>query len=196
MSAEPVTLADAEPADLLVRNLGVAGQLLASATAFFFLAFLFAYVYLRALNSDGQWHPKNVHPPVGTGTVVAALLVLSAVAVQLASADERAGRLAARAPKLGAGFVLGLAALVVQVVEWGTVGFGPADGGYASVFVGWTGFYFAFALLTLCWLEIQLASALRRRSEPLPGLAAFSFYWTFLVGVGLLSWVVLYLVTP
>jgi len=193
---EPVQLLEAEPPDLLGRNLAVAGQLLASATAFFFLAFLFAYVYLRALNSDGQWHPKNVHPPVGSGTIVAVLLVLSAVAVQLASADQRAGRLAARAPKLAAGLVLGLAALVVQIVEWTTVGFGPADGGYASVFVGWTGFYFAFALLTLYWLETHLASVLRRRSEPLPGLAPFSFFWTFFAGVGLLSWVVLYLVTP
>ena len=193
---EPVQLLEAEPPDLLGRNLAVAGQLLASATAFFFLAFLFAYVYLRALNSDGQWHPKNVHPPVGSGTIVAVLLVLSAVAVQLASADQRVGRLAARAPKLAAGLVLGLAALVVQIVEWTTVGFGPADGGYASVFVGWTGFYFAFALLTLYWLETHLASVLRRRSEPLPGLAPFSFFWTFFAGVGLLSWVVLYLVTP
>ena len=193
---EPVQLLEAEPPDLLGRNLAVAGQLLASATAFFFLAFLFAYVYLRALNSDGQWHPKNVHPPVGSGTIVAVLLVFSAVAVQLASADQRVGRLAARAPKLAAGLVLGLAALVVQIVEWTTVGFGPADGGYASVFVGWTGFYFAFALLTLYWLETHLASVLRRRSEPLPGLAPFSFFWTFFAGVGLLSWVVLYLVTP
>ena len=36
---------EGEPPELLGRNLASAGHLLASATAFFFLAFLFAYFY-------------------------------------------------------------------------------------------------------------------------------------------------------
>ena len=51
----------------------------------------------------------------------------------------------------------------MQIAEWLTIGFGPADGGYASVFVGWTGFYAAFVLLALVWIEIQLATTLRNR---------------------------------
>ena len=45
-------------------------RLWASATAFFFLAFLFAYLYLRSLNSAGLWHPKRVEPLAGVGTLV------------------------------------------------------------------------------------------------------------------------------
>ena len=32
------------------------------------------------------------------------------------------------------------------MIEWTTLGFGPASGGYASVFIGWTAFY---AVLTV-----------------------------------------------
>jgi heme/copper-type cytochrome/quinol oxidase subunit 3 len=111
---------------------------------------------------------------------------------------------------------------VLQVVEWFTVGFGPADGGYASVFFGWTAFNVLFVAGTLLWLENLLATAIRYRTisvgdmpapghasgdpgrlehdvaDPLsllrPGLEALSFYWTFLAGLGVLAWIVLYLI--
>ena len=44
------------------RNLSAAAHLLASATAFFFLAFVFAYFYLRSLNNGHLWRPKHVDP--------------------------------------------------------------------------------------------------------------------------------------
>ena len=39
------------------------------------------------------------------------------------------------------------------------VGFGPADGGYASVFIGWTAFNVLFVVGALFWLENLLATA-------------------------------------
>ena len=48
-----------EPPDVGARALYVAGRLLAGATTFFFLAFLFAYFYLRSLNEDGMWRPAT-----------------------------------------------------------------------------------------------------------------------------------------
>jgi cytochrome c oxidase subunit 3 len=185
-----------EPPDLLGRNVTLAGHLLASAAAFFFLAFVFAYVYLRSLNNDHLWHPKHVQPPVGLGTAFAVLVVLSASTVYLASRDERAGLFRARAPKLAAGLALGVSALVVQAIEWGSLGFGPTDGGYASVFVGWTAFLFLFVLLALVWVEIQFATTLRAREVASPGLGACSFFWTFIARVALLTFVVLFLVSP
>jgi len=193
--AEPRAV-EPEPPGLLGRNLVSAGHLMGHATAFFFLAFLFAYIYLRSLNGHGQFHPKGVEAPLGLGTVFAALLVASAVAVRLALADQNASRHGAARLKLALGLALGLAALAAQVAVWATVGFGPNSGGYASVFVGWTGFYFLFALLTLSWIEIQLATALRQRDLPLTGLDALAYYWAFLAGVGVLTWVVLYLISP
>ena len=50
----------------------------------------------------------------------------------------------------------------MQVVEWARLGFGPTGGGYASVFVGWTGFYFLFALIALLFVEVQFANAVRK----------------------------------
>ena len=55
---------EGEPPDLLGRNLNSAAHLLASATAFFFLAFVFAYFYLRSLNNAQLWQPKDVDPSI------------------------------------------------------------------------------------------------------------------------------------
>ena len=48
-----------EPPELLGRNLISASYLLAGATAFFFVAFVFAYFYLRSLNNAGMWKPTG-----------------------------------------------------------------------------------------------------------------------------------------
>jgi heme/copper-type cytochrome/quinol oxidase subunit 3 len=191
-----------------------------SASAFFFLAFVFAYFYLRSLNNAGMFHPKHVDAPVGWGTAVMALTVLSAALVRLGLADQRAGRRPQWRLKGALALLLGVAAIVVQVVEWTALDFGPASGGFASVFYGWTGFMVLYALGAMFWLETLVATAFRYRNQatpavppgeasgdsgrpgsdianPLtvirPGLEAFSFFWTFLAGVAVLAWVVLYL---
>src|SRR5581483_9692078 len=86
-----------EPPEVMARNLRTAAQLWSSATAFFFFAFLFAYFYLRSLNQSHLWKPKGVDAPVAGGTIVAALVVASALvawagARRLAAGDERAWR--------------------------------------------------------------------------------------------------------
>jgi heme/copper-type cytochrome/quinol oxidase subunit 3 len=219
-TATEYEIVEGEPPELMGRNLNSAAHLLASATAFFFLAFVFAYFYLRSLNNAGLWKPKGVDASVAYGTVVMALTVASAALVRLGLSDHRADRRTQWRSKGLVALVLGLAALVVQVVEWTRAGFGPADGGYASVFVGWTAFNLLFVLITLFWLENLLATSFRYRNhhsgspapgeasgdpgrpghdiaDPLslvrPGLEALSFYWLFLAGVGVLAWVVLYL---
>ena len=179
---------DSEGRPLLERNAKVSAQLLAGATAFFFLAFVFGFVYLRSLNNDNLWKPKGIDAPVGLGTAFTALVLLSAVAVYLAARDEPR-----RALLLGIGLLLGVVALVVQVVEWARLGFGPTGGGYASVFVGWTGFYFLFALIALLFVEVQFANAVRKGGSS-DGLASTSFFWSFLAGIGVVTWVVLFLV--
>ena len=49
------------------RTLSVASRLLCGATTFFFLAFVFAYFYLRSLNQDHMWRPAHVQPRPGAG---------------------------------------------------------------------------------------------------------------------------------
>jgi heme/copper-type cytochrome/quinol oxidase subunit 3 len=212
-------IAEGEPPELLGRNLNSAAHLLASATAFFFLAFVFAYFYLRSLNNAGQWLPKHVTPSQGFGAVVMALTVISAVVLRLGLLDRRRERRSQWRVKGGVALAAGVASVVVQVVEWTSLGFGPADGGYASVFFGWTAFQLLFTVGALFWLENVLATSWRYRSttapppghasgdadrdahdiaDPLalvlPGLEAASFYWSFVAGLGVLAWIVLYLV--
>ena len=192
------------------RALSVAARLLAGASTFFFLAFVFAYFYLRSINADHMWHPKHVNPNQGLGAAFAACLVLSVGLTLLAGRREQAGSRDWTAPAIGA-LVLGLAAAALQCIEYTVQGFGPTNGAYASVFCAWTGFYLIALLATMYWLEIQVATELRDRREPtarggegtvtfehpdrlLPrGTDALVFYWTFLGGIGLLTYVVLYL---
>jgi heme/copper-type cytochrome/quinol oxidase subunit 3 len=137
---------EAEPPELVGRNLRTGSHLLASATAFFFLGFLFAYFYLRSLNSGHMWRPPHVGPSQALGALTMLALVGSAALVRWGLADERAGRADGWRLKGGGALVLGLASVVLQVAEWLTQGFGPASGGYASVYVGWTSLFTVFVL--------------------------------------------------
>jgi heme/copper-type cytochrome/quinol oxidase subunit 3 len=210
-----------EPPELMGRNLRVGTYLFAGGTAFFHLCFLFAFFYLRALDNAGMWKPKGVDTSIGWGTAVVACYVVSALLVRLGLEDHRAARRTQWRQKGGAALALGLVGLVVQAIAWSHQGFGPADGGFASVYFGWTAFLFLFVLGTMYWLETVLATSFRYRKTPSgapapgeasgdphrtghdirdplslvrPQLAALSFYWTFLAGIAVLAWVLLYLV--
>src|SRR5271169_470979 len=67
-----------EPPDVGARALSVASRLLCGASTFFFLAFLFAYFYLRSLNVDHMWRPAHVNPSQGWGATFVACIVVSA----------------------------------------------------------------------------------------------------------------------
>jgi heme/copper-type cytochrome/quinol oxidase subunit 3 len=214
-------IVEEEPPEVLGRNLISASYLLAGATAFFFIAFVFAYFYLRSLNNGGLWKPHGVDASIGWGTAVVACYVLSAVLVRLGLTAHRALRRAQWRQKGGAALLVGVVGLVLQVIAWTHQSFGPADGGFASVYFGWTAFLFLFVLGTLLWLEMTFATSLRYRTmeteAPPPGhasgdphreahdirdplslvraeLVGLSFYWTFLAGIAVLSWIVLYLI--
>ena len=58
---------------------------------------------------------------------------------------------------------------MLQIIAWASIGFGPTDGGYASVYLGWTGLYTIFVFGTLYWLETCLALSFRYRGEPFGG---------------------------
>src|SRR5215470_4345513 len=210
-----------EPPELLGRNLVSASYLLAGATAFFFVSFLYAFFYLRALNNGDMWKPSGIDASVGWGTAVVACYVLSALLVRLGLVDHRALRRDRWRIKGLAALVVGVVGLVLQVIAWTQQSFGPADGGFASVYFGWTAFIFLFVLGAMLWLEMSLATSVRyRKTEtgtPPPGhasgdphreahdirdplslvraeLAGLSFYWTFLAAIAVATWAVLYLI--
>ena len=210
-----------EPPELLGRNLVSASYLLSGATAFFFVSFLFAFFYLRALNNGDMWKPPGVDASTGWGTAVVACYVASALLVRLGLADHRALRREGWRVKGLAALLVGLVGLVVQIIAWTQQSFGPADGGYASVYFGWTAFIFLFVLGAMLWLEMTLATSFRYRQVPTgvppPGhasgdphreahdirdplslvraeLVGLSFFWTFLAAIAVVTWIVLYLI--
>ncbi len=213
-------IVEAEDPQILSRNLESAAHLLASAAAMFFLAFVFAYFYLRSLNSNDLWRPKGVDPSLTVGTLATAAWVLGAAVLWLGLRDRRADRRSQWRVKGAVALALGLAGVVLQIVAWFTVGFGPTEGGYASVYFGWTGFLVLFGLGALYWLETTLAASIRYRktlaSSPesgeasgdpyrttddiedplslvLPSLEAVSFFWIYFAVLVAIAWVILYL---
>ncbi len=177
------------------------------AASFFFISFLFAYFYLRSIDSNHAWKIGSVHPSMGLGVGIAALYLLSGIVFRLGAMRPT--------DTLGAGIaalVMALVAVVLQCVEYTTLGFGAASGGYASVFVGWTSLYTLCALGGIFWLETQIATVWRVRREghadrPLregvpadeddlmrAGIEACSFFWAFFCAIGVVTWIVLYAV--
>jgi heme/copper-type cytochrome/quinol oxidase subunit 3 len=183
----------AEPPELQERNLWIGARLLAGATILFFLSFLFAYFYLRSFNNNDNWRPGGIDPPGGYGAAIVILFVVSAASFGYAARAARGGR-----PWLGAAglsLLLGLAGVAMQALEYANLGFGPEDGGYASVFLGWTILFAVFVLPVMYWVETMLATGLRHRGATgyVPaGIDAAAFYWSLLAGIGVISWFILY----
>jgi heme/copper-type cytochrome/quinol oxidase subunit 3 len=192
-----------EPPEWQPRALWVGARQLCGVAAFFFISFVFAYFYLRSLDPNKSWKIGTVNVPVGLGAAILVALLLSAAALHLAATRPE---LTVRAG--AAALVLALLSIVLQVITWTTLGFGPASGGFASVYVGWTAWYAVFTLPCLFWIETQVATAWRRDREGVgatpadvhtdpavtrAGVAACSFFWNFYVLAGLVLFVVLYL---
>jgi len=216
------TVVEGEPPEIEGRNLITGAHLWASATVFFFVGFVFAYFYLRSLNNGGMWHPSTSRrrspsarssPPASSGVQVPRGW---RCAISAPAADRSGGR------RPRSALALLVAAIGLQLAEWATQDFGPTQGGYASVYIGWTAMLFAFVVGTAFWLETVLATAIRYRAlavgeapppghasgdpgrpghdvaDPLsllvPQLIAVSFYTAFLAAIAVVTWIILYLV--
>ncbi len=196
-----------EPPEWQPRALWIGARLLCGAISFFFISFVFAYFYLKSLDLNKSWRiGHNVHPSIGLGVAVVVALIISAVLMWLAST-----RPAASLGFAGGACVLALAAVVFQCISYANLGFGPANGAYASVYIGWTATYTVFLLFCAYWIETQAASIWRlRRGDvnrpleagvPTPepalaeaGIRACSFFWTYYVAIGVITFIILYLI--
>ena len=141
--------------------------------------------------------------------------------MRLGLTDHRALRRARWRVKGLAALLVGVVGLVLQVIAWTHESFGPADGGYASVYFGWTAFIFLFVLRRAALARDERGHVVPLPQDgadaPPPGhasgdshreahdirdplslvraeLVGLSFYWTFLAGIAVVTWVVLYLI--
>jgi heme/copper-type cytochrome/quinol oxidase subunit 3 len=177
---------------------------------FLFGSFVFAYFYLRSLNSDGRWQgPGFQHPSLWMGTVIMLLAELSAGLHYFVLQRIKAGHKDTWQIGGLVALALGLAAVAMQIYQLADLEFKPGSSGYASVF---TGFYPVFAVIQLAaliWLETLIA-----RSRFIPAvsfveqpptytetfavqrfqasLSAFSNVWNYLALMALLFWLLFY----
>jgi len=178
--------------------------------AFLYGSFVFAYFYLRSLNSEGRWQGSGyVHPSLWMGTTIMLLGVLSACVHYFVLQRIKAGR--KDTWQIG-GLValgLGLAAVAMQVYQLLDLPFPPGSSGYSSVFTGFYPVFLVSQLAALVWLEMLLARsrfipALSFVEQPptyaetyvvqrfQASLSAFSTVWNFMALVALLFWLLFY----
>lgn len=179
---------------------------------FLFGAFVFAYFYLRSLDSAGRWQGSGYHPPSFLWGTVIMMLVLVSAGVQYAglqqikAGNKRIWQIAA----LGA-LVMGLCAVGLQISELLYLPFWPGSSGFSSVFVGFYPLFLTILLAVMVWLETLLA-----RSRFIPAiflaetpptyeeayavqrfqasLSSFTVIWNFLALMALLFWLLFYVI--
>jgi hypothetical protein len=177
-----------------------------------FGSFIFAFFYLRSLNSHGRWYPAGFHgPQLWLGTLIMGLIVASAAVQSLVLQRIKAGRKAAWQRGASAALILGLGAVGLQIGQLLNLPFWPGASGFASVFTGFWPVYLIIALAVLTWLETLImrcraileiwlveqpptyaeAFAVQRFQA---SLSAFTVVWNYLAAVAILAWVLFYLV--
>jgi heme/copper-type cytochrome/quinol oxidase subunit 3 len=177
---------------LEARNANTVGRLIVAADAFLWMGFVFAYFYLRTLNSNGDFNPPGQNPSgtMGTISLVVGLLVVAAIAV--AGTRVKAAGSAAYRGVAGIGLLLMVVFFVLQGIQLFDPGFAPANGGgFGAVFIGFTAAYFVHLIGALYWLETLVV----QRGGPTAAQASsFALVWYFLVAVFAVFWLLFYVV--
>ncbi len=96
-----------------------------------------------------------------------------------------------------AALVLALAAIGLQCAQFSSLGFGPTDAAYASVFVGWSGLFTVFLLGTCYWLVTVIGDVTRAGGLPVVRAAAVDgvgFVMLVLAGIEIAAFILLYIV--
>jgi len=141
---------------------------------------------------------------------IIAIIVISAVIQTLVLQRIKAGN--KRAWQAGAlvALILGLAAVVLIIIQLLNLPFPPGSSGFSSVFVGTYPVYLVFVLAVMIWLETLL---MRSRFIPAisfveqpptfteaftvqrfqANLSSFTLVWNYMAGVGIVFWVLFYL---
>lgn len=175
-------------------------------------AFGFAFFYLKALNSYGNWYPPGFQgPALWQGLVIYGGVVLSAVLQTAGLMRIKAGQKAAWSNLAVVALVIGLVAVAFQIWQLTALPFQPGGSGYASVFVGFSPIFAVLVLGTMIWLEVLV---MRGRQIPAisfteqpptfteaaslqefqAGLSALTFFLNFMAIAAIVFWVLFYLV--
>jgi heme/copper-type cytochrome/quinol oxidase subunit 3 len=167
------------------------------ADVLFFVAWFFAYFYLRDLNNDNDWMGPGIIPPHrGIGAAIVLLAVMSA-ALYWVGASTVITRGRAKRTLLWLALVAGILCFVVQIYEFRNLGFDPQlGGGYPSVFVGLKGAWLIQLAGAMIWMTSHIAQARPGKDVTVRPESAltFGYFLAFLAGICLISYLVLYFV--
>jgi heme/copper-type cytochrome/quinol oxidase subunit 3 len=167
------------------------------ANAMLFVAFFFAFFYLRSLNNGNDWMPAwVVHPNRRIAGIMLLLLIAAAGLVVLGA--RSVGKTPATARMLfWLALLAGVLYLGFQVYEFKHLGFDPQfGGGYVSVFVGLKAVLMAEVVVAMIWLGTHIAQAtpIGDTTARPASAAAFGNFMVMLAGVGVVAYLVLYFI--
>jgi hypothetical protein len=215
-----------EPAGGMTRELEEAGfhheaalnaawtgsRLAIGGMTFLYGCFVFAFFYLRSLNSHGMWYPAGfTGPKMWSGTLIVALVVASALVQYLVLQGLKAGRKSPWIAGATLALVLGVGAVGLQLWQLTQEPFYPASSGMASVFTGGTPVFLTIWFCVMIWLEILIMQARQIPEisfvEQPPTyaeafhvqrfqarLSAFTVVWNYVALVAVLFWLLFYVV--
>lgn len=180
------------------------------ALSFLYGAFAFAYFYLRSVNSRGRWEGSGYHAPqIGYGVTILVLVVVSAAVQYVGLTRIKAGAKSAWQGAALVALVLGVVAVVLEIVQLLNLPFQPGSSGFSSVFTGFYPVMLVSWLAAMIWLEILI---MRARSLPAisfveqpptyaeafavqrfqSSLSAFTLIWNFMVIVTIFFFILFY----
>lgn len=180
--------------------------------SFLYGAFVFAYFYLRSVNSSGRWEGSGYHAPqMGYGVAIFALVVVSAAVQYVGLTRIKAGAKGAWQGMALVALVAGLVAVALEIIQLLSLPFQPGSSGFSSVFTGFYPVMLVSWLAAMIWLEILI---MRARSLPAisfveqpptyaeafavqrfqSSLSAFTLIWNFLAIVTTIFFILFYLV--
>ena len=178
--------------------------------AFLYGCFAFAYFYLRSVNSSGRWKGSGYHAPqIGYGVTILVLVLLSALVQYVGLQRIKAGTKSAWQAAAFVALLLGVAAVVLQIIQLLSLPFQPGSSGFSSVFTDTWPVLLVSWLGAMLWLEILVmrvrpltpmsfveqpptyaeAFAVQRFQS---SLSAFTLIWNFMAVVTLFFFLLFY----
>jgi cytochrome c oxidase subunit 3 len=170
--------------------------LFVASESMFFAAFFGAYVTTYV--NQKVWPPYNTPaPPLGIATAAAASLVVSGLLLQGALRTARRGVPRNINRWLGLTFAAAIVSVALTLFGYSEVGFGLHAGIFASLFYLMTGLGLAHVAggVVLLFLVAMQSLTGRLASTRYQPLQAAAVYWNFVVALGLVIYVVFYVLT-
>ena len=171
-----------DPPEVVGRRQRLGVILLIVADVAFVLSLVFAYLYLRGLDTEGGWLPQDGPPALaaGFGWLIAAVMVASWGCYRWAKSAAKAGQRERLVLGTAAAVVLVAVDLGMQVYQIVTAGFVVSDGSYASAFMALTGYHvFHLALTVFLGLGIANRARLGRFDADPWHVRLVGYWWTW-----------------